>query len=101
MRTCKKCGTVTKTRKEKEMVDQATCPHTSTERSGSIRKTSRVKCKLCGMLLDEQPQSERKAREEAATVLRESNTLDFDLLGSIVGNTGDSLPVEVVVPAIA
>ena len=48
------------------------------------------------MLLDEQPQSEREAREEAATVLRESNTLDFDLLGSIVGNTGDSLPVEVV-----
>ena len=49
------------------------------------------------MLLDEQPQSERKAREDAATVLRESNTLDFDLLRSIVGNTGDSLPVVLVV----
>ena len=33
-------------------------------------------------------------------MLRESNTLDFDLLRSIVGNTGDSLPVEVVVPAL-
>ena len=88
MRTCKQCGTVNKTRKEPE-------------RSGSSRKTSRVKCKRCVMLLDEQPQSERKAREEAATVLRESSMLDFDLLRSIVGSTGDSLPVEVVVPAIA
>ena len=41
-RTCKQCGTVTKTSKEKEIIDQATCPHTSTERSGSSRKTSRV-----------------------------------------------------------
>ena len=89
MRTCEKCGTVTKTRKEKVIVDQATCPRTSKERSGSSRKTSRVKCKLCGMRLDEQPQTERRAREEAATVLRESNTLDFDLR-SIVG---DSLPL--------
>ena len=85
MRTCKKCGTIVKTRKEKEIVDPATCPHTVTERSGSSSKTSRVKCKACGMLLDEQPQSERRARDAAANALREANTLDFDLLRSIVG----------------
>ena len=58
MRTCKKCGKITKTKKEKQVIDQAACPHASIERSGSSRKTCRAKCKLCGMLLDEQPQSE-------------------------------------------
>ena len=77
MRTCKKCGTVTKSRKEKDIIDSATCPHTVTERSGSSSKTSRIKCKLCGMLLGEQPQSERKARDAAANALREANTLIF------------------------
>ena len=55
MRTCKKCGAVTKTKKEKPVVDQSTCLHGVTERTGSSRKTSRLRCKLCGMLLDEQP----------------------------------------------
>ena len=43
---CKKCGTVTTTQKEKPVVDQATCLHASTERSGSSKKNSRLKCKL-------------------------------------------------------
>ena len=61
MRTCKKCGAVTKTKKEKPVIDQATCLHGVTERTGSSRKTSRLKCKLCGMLLDEQPQDAQEA----------------------------------------
>ena len=100
MRTCKKCGAVTKTNKEKPVVDQTTCLHDVTERTGSSRKTSRLKCKLCGMLLDEQPQDERKKRTEVASAVQESNTLDFDLLRSIASRTSEDLPVEVVVPAI-
>ena len=52
------------------------------------------------MLLDEQPQSERKARDEAAIMIREFITLDFDLLKSIVSNIEDSLPIEVIIPII-
>ena len=100
MRTCKKCGTVTKTKKEKPVIDQTTCLHGVTERTGSSRKTSRLRCKLCGMLLDEQPQDERKKRSEVAATVQESNTLDFDLLRSIASRTSEDLPVEVVVPAI-
>ena len=100
MRTCKKCGAVTKTKKEKPVIDQATCLHGVTERTGSSRKTSRLRCKLCGMLLDEQPQDERKKRSEIAATVQESNTLDFDLLRSIASRTSEDLPVEVVVPAI-
>ena len=100
MRTCKKCGNVTKTRKEKPVIDQATCLHGVTERSGSSRKTSRLKCKLCGMLLDEQPQEERRQRSEIASAVQESNTVDFDLLRSIVSRSSEDLPVEVVVPAM-
>ena len=100
MRTCKKCGAVTKTKKEKPVIDQATCLHGVTERAGSSRKTSRLRCKLCGMLLDEQPQDERKKRSEIAATVQESNTLDFDLLRSIASRTSEDLPVEVVVPAI-
>ncbi|OLP77417.1 hypothetical protein AK812_SmicGene42525 [Symbiodinium microadriaticum] len=95
MRTCKKCGTVTKTKKEKPVVDQSTSLHGVTEQTGSSRKTSRLKCKLCGMLLDEQPQYERKKRSEIASV-----AIDFDLLRSIASHTSEDLPVEVVVPAI-
>ena len=95
MRTCKKCGTVTKTKKEKPVIDQATCLHGVTERTGSSRKTSRLRCKLCGMLLDEQPQDERKKRTEIAATVQESNTLDFDLLRSIASRTSEDLPVEV------
>ena len=80
MRTCKKCGMVTKTKKETPVVDQTTCLRTATERSGSSKTTSRLKCKLCGMLLDEQPQDERKARTAIAAAVQESNTVDFDLL---------------------
>ena len=79
MRTCKKCGTVTKTKKEKPVVDPTTCLHGVTERFGSSRKTSRLKGKLCGMLLDEQLQEERKKSSEIASVVQESNTIDFDL----------------------
>ena len=100
MRTCKKCGAVTKTKKEMPVIDQATCLHGVTERTGSSRKTSRLRCKLCGMLLDEQPQDERKKRSEIAATVQESNTLDFDLLRSIASRTSEDLPVEVVVPAI-
>ena len=100
MRTCKKCGAVTKTKKEKPVIDQATCLHGVAERTGSSRKTSRLRCKLCGMLLDEQPQDERKKRSEIAATVQESNTLDFDLLRSIASRTSEDLPVEVVVPAI-
>ena len=70
MRTCKTCGTVTKTKKEKPVVDPTTCLHGVTERSGSSRRTSRLKCELCGMLLDEQPQEERKKRSEIASRTR-------------------------------
>ena len=100
MRTCKKCGAVTKTKKEKPVVDQTTCLHGITERTGSSRKTSRLKCKLCGLLLDEQPQEERKKRAEVASAVQESNTLDFDLMRSIASRTSEDLPIEVVVPAI-
>ena len=85
---------------EKPVVDQTTCLHGVTERTGSSRKRSRLKCKLCGMLLDEQPQDERKKRAEVASVVQESNTLDFDLLRSIASRTSKDLPLEVVVPAI-
>ena len=42
----------------------------------------------------------RKKRSEIASVVQESNTLDFDLLRSIASRTSEDLPVEVVVPAI-
>ena len=38
---------------------------------------------------------------EAATMMRESITLDFDLLKSIVSDIGDSLPIEVIISIIA
>ncbi|CAE7255946.1 RE2 [Symbiodinium natans] len=100
MRTCKSCGTVTKTRKEQVQVDPTTCTHAQVDRSGSSKTTSRIKCKLCGMILDELPQEEKKARDAAAAQLRDTNTLDFDMMRSIVGRTGDRVPVEVVVPAL-
>ncbi|CAE7249187.1 RE2 [Symbiodinium natans] len=99
-RTCKFCGTVTKTRKEQVQVDPTTCTHAQVDRSGSSKTTSRIKCKLCGMILDELPQEEKKARDAAAAQLRDTNTLDFDMMRSIVGRTGDRVPVEVVVPAL-
>ena len=99
MRTCKSCGTVTKTRKEQVQADP-TRTHAQVDRSGSSKTTSRIKCKLCGMILDELPQEEKKARDAAAAQLRDTNTLDFDMMRSIVGRTGDRVPEEVVVPAL-
>ena len=57
MRTCKQCGKVTKTKKRKQSLTRAPAG-TPPQRAGSGRKTSRVKSKLCGVLLDEQPQEE-------------------------------------------
>ena len=66
--------------------------HVPPERSS--RKTSRLRCKLRGMLLDEQPQEECKKRSETASAVQESNTLDFDLMRSIASRTSEDLPVE-------
>ena len=79
VRTCKMCGTVTKTKKEKQVADPSTCLHTT----------------AWWCLLDEQPQEERKARSDIALA-----TIDFDLLRSIVSRTSEDLPVELVVPPL-
>ena len=66
---------------------------TAAERTGPSRKTSRVKCKFCGILLDEQPPEEREARSDMASALQNTSTIDFDLLRPVVSRTSEDLPV--------
>ena len=100
MRTCKVCGRIFRTKKEQLVNDPWTCTHPTLDRRGSSRRTSRLKCTLCGTVVDELPQEERRERALVADSVKNTASIGFDLHRRLAFEDSPPLSVEVIVSAL-
>ena len=98
-RTCLDCGHVEVQRKERT-ADPATCTHPEVDSLGSTKATARLTCTLCGTIVDEQPQEIKRDRARIAEAVKQSTSVDFDLIRNISRTSKDNVPVEVAVAAL-
>ena len=98
-RTCLDCGHV-ETEKKERTADPATCAHPEVDSLGSTKTTARLTCTLCGTIVDEQPQDIKRDRARVAEAVKQSTSVDFDLIRNISRTSKDIVPVEVAVAAL-
>ena len=88
------------TEKKERTADPATCTHPEVDSLGSTKTTARLTCTLCGTIVDEQPQDIKRDRARVAEAVKQSTSVDFDLIRNISRTSKDIVPVEVAVAAL-